>query len=68
MKEFIRLCVITGAVMAIISAAIQLSVALGQGHSPWDAILSLGLAAGALGLVGLIGLLDTDPPKRLAAR
>lgn len=57
MKEFFKLCVITVAAMAAIASLLHLAVALSQGQSPWDALLYLGVSAGAL---GLIGLLDTE--------
>ncbi len=60
MKEFFKLCVITVAGMAAIASILHLAVALGQNESPWDALIYLGLATGAL---GLMGLLDTE--KRL---
>lgn len=63
MKEFFKLCVITVAAMAAIASLLHLAVALGQNQSPWDALLYLGLSAGAL---GLMGLLDTE--KRIEQR
>lgn len=57
MKEFFRLCVITVAGMAAIASILHLAVALGNQQSPFDALMYLGVCAGAL---GVIGLLDTE--------
>lgn len=53
MKEFLKLCMITVASMAAIAAILHLAVALGRSESPWDAFMYLGVATGALGLMGL---------------
>lgn len=57
MKEFFKLCVITVAGMAAIASLLHLAVALGNQQSPLDALMYLGVAAGAF---GVIGLLDTE--------
>jgi hypothetical protein len=56
MKEFFKLCVITVAGMAAIASLLHLAVALGQGQSPWDALIYLGISTGALGLMGLLDM------------
>ena len=57
MKEFFKLCVITVAGMAAIGSLLHLAVALGNQQSPLDALIYLGVSAGAL---GVMGLLDTE--------
>ncbi|MDR7096624.1 hypothetical protein [Hydrogenophaga laconesensis] len=57
MKEFFKLCIITVAGMAAIASLLHLGVALGNGQSPFDALIYLGVSAGAL---GVMGLLDTE--------
>lgn len=57
MKEFLKLSVITVASMAAIASLLHLAVALGNQHSPLDALMYLGVSAGAL---GVMGLLDTE--------
>lgn len=54
MKEFLRLCVITVASMVAIASVLHLAAALGRNESPWDALISLGISAGAFGLWGLL--------------